>query len=158
MYPSPVPFRAVAPGPRGVRLTWASVTEHELHSYVVFRSPRPIGADDTERFYARLLDFPVRQERLHPHVLAWEDAPLQPIDGVAYYVVLASTQRGDLVVVPFDASAIEAPTGARAPEPLAPEPSLLPPPELVFREDDPMALVRTDSLAQALSTLGDRAR
>lgn len=150
-YPNPVEFVLGVRGEGGVVLRWPDPPE-PCDRFVVFRSGRVIGPDQTEAFYAGELTGITRVS------LPGESRTLVDKDGPeeAWYLVLGERDAGDLYAVALRCGAMP-----KEPSPL-PDPAPDGPcthdhqpyrdfPELVYRDDDPVGQMKLGALAKTLS-------
>ena len=148
MYPTPVVFTHLVPGPAGARLAWDLPGDLSVQEVLVFRSSRALGPEETEAFYAGELTVGFRRWRLPPSTRSL----VEPVTDPAFFLVLAVGPGGDLHALAVRGDPVEVPASVRE----ADREHSHEPVELVFRHDDPMAGVQIRALARALSASAER--
>lgn len=163
MYPDPVIFVRVEPGPGGVLIRWtAPDAEDPASRFLVFRSATPIPAERTEDFYAGALAGLVHVATSADHRAVLDGGPHHAV----WYLVQALLQSGDIGQVAFTLEPVgDAPLGLperlltvadlgappRGPDARGQQRSIYrDPPELIFRNDDQRVRFTTRAMARSL--------
>lgn len=139
MYPSPVLFERVDPGPGGTAIRWSAPGGIDVTRYAVYRATGPVSPEAVEAFYEGRLAGVTRQI-VGPVHLAWFDRdPPAP----AWYLVQAFDADGDLHEVDVRLAPIHDPSVYEDP------------PRLVYRDDDSKAAAAIQATARSLAAMAD---